>query len=180
MLKKLGILLLVFMMLFSLAACGTKTDEEPPNGDDVIVDPDPQETREVEAVLYYISNEYVMTGNGELRAPVTRTINVGKESLEEALIAELQKEPEDEEITTMLQNIKVSSVETSDNIAYVNLSTDGLNSGGSLQESAILTQIVWTLTELPNVDSVQILVDGSKKESLMGHISIEEPLGREE
>ncbi|QUH24935.1 GerMN domain-containing protein [Serpentinicella alkaliphila] len=179
MFKKLGALLLIFIIVFSLAACSTKKDNPPPNGNDVVVDPDPQESEEVEATVYYVSEEYIMTGSGEQLIPTQRVVKIGKESLEEAVIAELQKDPEEEEITTMIQDIKVISVETSNNIAYVNLSSEGLNSvGGSLQEIAIISQIVYTLTEIEGIDKVQILVDGSKRETLMGHISIDTPIGR--
>lgn len=184
MFKKLGVLFIIFIMIFTLAACGTGQDKKPqdedPGNGDVIVDPDPQ-GEEVEVTIYYMNTEYILTGDSSLERliPVIRTVTVGKESIEEAIVAELQKTPEEEELTTALDEINVLSIEKQDNIAYINLSSEGLN-GGSLQESSILSQVVWTLTELPDIEKVQFLVDGSKRESLMGHIIIEEPLGREE
>lgn len=175
---------MVFIMVFALGACAPQNDE-PQNGDegngDVIVDPDPnQQEEQVEVTIYYVSNEYIMTGSGDMIIPTTRTVTVGEESLDEAIISELQKMPEDEEITTMLEDMRFLSVETLDNVVYTNIASDSLgNTGGSLMEASILSQLVWTLTEVEGIDKVQILVDGSKRETLMGHISIDEPIGRQ-
>jgi len=50
--------------------------------------------------------------------------------------------------------------------------------GGALLESLMIQAIVNTLTEFPEIKSVQILVNGEVVESIGGHIFIAEPLSR--
>ncbi|MDR5660088.1 GerMN domain-containing protein [Serpentinicella sp. ANB-PHB4] len=185
MIKKISAIVLVLGMLVVLVGCGTSEDpqkniNDEKDNDNVIVNPEP-EGDQVTVTLYFVNQEYVYTGDADLDpiVPVEREVALGSKTVEEVVITELQKEPGDEDLTTALEVITLLSVETEDNIAYVNISGDQLG-GGSMQEGMILSQIVWTLTEIEDIDAVQILVDGSKRESLMGHITIDEPLSREE
>jgi spore germination protein GerM len=111
--------------------------------------------------------------------PVKREVMLGEKSIEEVLIAELQKKPEDNKLSTGLEGLKVLSVETKENTAYVNFSSENLY-GGSLQEMSVISQVVMTLTELPGIEQVQFLVDGSVRETLMGHDVIQEPIKRDD
>ncbi len=177
--KKITLFLLAVIMVFTLAACNTKTPIEDGNNTgngNTVVDPAPEgETATVK--LYFANQEYIMTGDESLdhTIGVDREVKIGEKPIEEVILEELKKKPEGEKLTTVLEKIKVLSVETAENIAYVNLSGENLN-GGSMEESLILQQIVFSLTELEEVEGVQFLVDGSKRETLMGHIFIEEPL----
>lgn len=181
--KKITLFLLAVIMVFTLAACNTKTPTEIDDGDNTgngntVVDPAPEgETTTVK--LYFANQEYIMTGDESLdhTIEVEREVKIGEKPIEEVILEELKKKPEDEKLSTMMEKIKVLSVETAEGTAYVNLSSENLF-GGSLEEALILNQIVFSLTELEGVEQVQFLVDGSKRESLMGHTVIEEPLKR--
>lgn len=177
--KKIVVLFLVIVAMFTLAACGkqVKTPEDPNNG---VVDPSPQGEK-VEVTLYYMNQEYIITGNEALEKiiPVKKDVMVGEKPIEEAIISELLKKPEDSKLSTALENLKVLSVETAENTAYINFSSDKLY-GGSLQEMGVIAQVVMSLTELPGIEKVQFLVDGSVRETLMGHDIILEPLTRED
>ena len=50
--------------------------------------------------------------------------------------------------------------------------------GGSAQEWAILNSLVLTLTEIPEIQYVQILVEGRKEAAALGHMYTAEPLIR--
>lgn len=166
--------LTVAIIMVALVACGqTDTDDSGDNNNS-------GKEYDVEITLYYVNNEYVLTGNESLDKliPIKKIVNIKEESVEEAVVSELQVEPEDENLSTMLNKLKVLSVNVEDSIAYVDFSEENL-SGGSLEESFILQQLVYSLTELDGINAVQVLVNGNKVESLMGHISIEEPLTRE-
>ena len=52
--------------------------------------------------------------------------------------------------------------------------------GGSLMEAYLVEAIVQTLTEFPEIETVQILVNGESIESIGGHILIKEPLRRKD
>ncbi len=196
--KRLALFLLVVVMVLSSVACSapeangnsdlednnTGNDTEGNNtigdntDDNTIVDPEPEgETKTVK--LYFANQEYILTGDESLDAiiSVERQVKIKDRPIEEVILEELQNEPEEEELTTIVEKVEVLSAEIAENTAYVNLSGENLH-GGSLEESLILQQIVFSLTELEDVDRVQFLVDGSKRDSLMGHISIEEPLER--
>ena len=60
----------------------------------------------------------------------------------------------------------VISVTTQDGICYVNLSRDFLNKTSNISDEIIVYSLVNSLTELGNVNKVQILIDGSKDEKL--------------
>lgn len=188
--KKITLILLILTMVVTIAGCDrrsietpaphTETENQHEGNNSTVVDPAPKEEVK-KIVLYFVNKEYVITGNEALEKtiPVEREVTVGKESLESIIMTELQKEPEDEKLETMVGSLKILSVDVAENIAYVNISGEKL-SGGSLQETLILNQIVYSLTELADVEAVQIFVDGGKRETLMGHFSIEEPLKRNE
>lgn len=181
--KKTMILLMIVVLALSMAACGRQPVDPPKdknNEENVIVDPKP-EGEKVEVTLYYMNNKYIETGDESLEKaiPVKREVLVGEKPVEEVILAELQKQPEEENLSTALEAIKVLSVETAENTAYVNLAEEHL-AGGSLQETSILTQMILSLTELEGIDQVQIYVEGSVRETLMSHYFIQEPLTRED
>ena len=182
--KKLGLLMLTLVTLANLSGCSTErfVEAPPPANENSydIVGSEPQED-EVTITVYYANNDYIMTGDdssGKI-IPVEKHVSVGDKAIEEMIVAELQMEPGEEKLTTLLANLNVLSVDTVEGIAYVDISGEQL-SGGSLMESMILLQLVYSLTELDEVEAVQVLVDGSKADSLMGHIEIREPLTRED
>ena len=183
--KKIISFLLAAIMIFTLAACRPKVPPVDENnggnntvGDNTIVKPNPKDEI-VTVKLYFANQEYIMTGDESLDRiiAVEREIKPGEKSIEEVVLEELKNEPEDEQLTTIVEKLEVLSVETVGDTVYVNLSGENLH-GGSLEESLILQQIVFSLTELEGIEQVQFLVDGGKRETLMGHILIEEPLKR--
>lgn len=177
--KKAAVLFLLVISLFTLAAC-SKQVKTPEGPDDGVIDPKPQEEM-VEVTLYYMNQEYILTGNEALEKliPIKLEVAVGEKPIEEAIIAELQKKPADDALSSSLEGLKILSVETAENTAYVNFSNEKLY-GGSLQEMGVIAQVVMSLTELSDIDQVQFLVDGSVRETLMGHDIIQEPLGRKD
>lgn len=187
--KRIGILLLVLILL-TLGACSKKNEPggtppavENPTGNDVqdkedeIVDPTPErQTKEVN--LYFANNKYIETGDESLEKLVIekRTVEYGDISLEERIVKELIKGPEDTEkaSTVIPSTAKLLGVEVADGTAYVNFAQEGLY-GGSMQEAFTINQIVASLLDLDSVNRVQFLIDGKKTDTLMGHYSIEEP-----
>lgn len=75
---------------------------------------------------------------------------------------------------------KLKKLTIKDHIAYVDFN-DRIaknNGGGSTSERLLVGAIVNTLTEFPEIEKVQILVDGKNIETLSGHMDISEPLSR--
>lgn len=201
-------LLLIFILVLSLGvtACATDSpDEEPieqepgteiPAGDldedeeeadageeeeDEVVDPEPETSQET-VTLHFVNEEYVITGDESLEKIITeeREVEYGDLSLEEVIVRELMAGPKEEGLNTLIPDyVELLGVEVEDGTAFVDFAGEGL-SGGSMQESFTIRQIVDSLTELDSVDRVQFLIDGQKAESLMGHITITEPFERSE
>ncbi|NLZ43638.1 MAG: GerMN domain-containing protein [Clostridia bacterium] len=138
-----------------------------------------------EVTLYFVNREYITTGNEELPKllPFTRRIMVqgdgrtGRESLVTKVLAELRKPPAGAEVTTALRDdLRITGVRVEETTVYVDFSSDNLH-GGSLEEILLVEQVVMTLTGLPGLEKVQFLVDGERRDTLMGHVSADEPLG---
>lgn len=74
----------------------------------------------------------------------------------------------------------VRSVDVSGKTATVDLSgAVASGGGGSFAESGEFKALVWTLTALPGIESVQIRVDGRTLPTLPGgHLELDEPLTR--
>jgi len=70
----------------------------------------------------------------------------------------------------------------SDGIAYIDLSSELRDDhpGGSTGELLTVYSLVLTLTSFPEINKVQILIDGDSSETLVGHIDISTPLERDE
>jgi spore germination protein GerM len=63
--------------------------------------------------------------------------------------------------------------------ATVDLANVGPNPGGSLGESGEFKSLVWTLTALPGIDSVQVTIEGQTVASVPGgHFELDQPLRR--
>jgi len=187
--KKYIALLLVTVLAISLIGC-SKKDTTPKEDTDIVnednqdieneenetVDPSP-ETKKAEVTLYFANKDYVETGDEsyEKLIPEIRTIEYENIPLEEAIIKELIKGPDSNELTTSIpSSITLLGAETKDGTCYVNFSQEGLY-GGSMEEDFTISQIVNSLLKLDNVDRVQFLIDGEKAESLMGHFTITDP-----
>jgi hypothetical protein len=74
----------------------------------------------------------------------------------------------------------VLNVNVSGSVATVDLSKDVESAtGGSLAENGEFKGLVYTLTELPSINAVQIMIEGRKVETLPGgHLELDTPLRR--
>lgn len=76
---------------------------------------------------------------------------------------------------------RILSATVRGNTAYINFSEDfQYNTYGVEGYAAQLKQIVWTATEFPNVENVQILIEGRRVDYLGEGIWIGSPLNRDE
>lgn len=113
----------------------------------------------------------------------TRTIRVtDQQPIAQYIIHELIKGPENENLSPVLSDDTVLlSVETSDNICFVNFKSSFLdkNSGSAEKEKMVIYSIVDSLTELNSIGRVQFLMDGKKVDNF-GNINIGSMFGRDE
>lgn len=80
------------------------------------------------------------------------------------------------------EGTKVLAVDVVNGVAYANFSKELRDKhwGGSAGELFTVYGIVATLTEFPQIDRVQILVEGQRLDSLAGHMILSEPIARDE
>lgn len=122
---------------------------------------------------------YLATRDGTSLVPVKR--NLGPEQVSpQGLIEELLKGPRPREpwVLPLPANTRVNSVAVVDEVAYVDFSEElvEFHSGGTTGELLTVYAIVNTLTQLPEVERVQIFVGGRELETLMGHLDLRIPL----
>jgi len=104
-------------------------------------------------------------------------------SLARQAVIELIKGPENTDFyLTIPEGTQVNEVYIADDIVYIDLSEEIFKNhpGGSSGELMTVYSIVNTLTEIPPIKGVQILVGGNEMNSLVGHIDISMPLLRDE
>lgn len=99
-------------------------------------------------------------------------------SLETEILERLIEEIDyDNMINLIPEGTKVLSVDVSDQIAYINFSKEIIKKNITGEEEALLIySIVNTMTELDSVNSVQLLINGERKEIFSNYYSIENPL----
>ncbi len=85
-------------------------------------------------------------------------------------------------VKIMPLGVKLRSLTIRQHIAYADFNSKLVenNPGGSSHELLLVAAIVNTLTEFPNIEQVQILVDNQVRATLSGHVDISEPLSRSE
>lgn len=113
--------------------------------------------------------------------------NVGKVNVNpERAIKELVRGPKVDKLlgyfTEIPDGTKVLNVNIEDSTAYVNFSRQlGAYGGGASRVRALVAQVVYTLTEFPEVTKVRILVNGSKNVVLGSEgYEISAPLSRQD
>lgn len=101
----------------------------------------------------------------------------GEKTREEIVIDQLKvADTGNEEYSKAIRdNIAVNSVEVEGDMAIVDISSENL-AGSGVEESFLIDSVVMSLTSLDGINSVQFLVDGEKRDSLMGHFEIGFPL----
>jgi germination protein M len=151
--------------------------KEVPYKEEEIKEVEPVPTEEmVEANLYFSDSQAMYL------VPEKRKISQIPSLARQAVI-ELIKGPENSDLyPTIPEGTQVNEVYIVDDIAYIDLSEEIFENhpGGSSGELMTVYSIVNTLTEIPTIKGVQILVEGNEMKSLVGHIDISMPLLRDE
>ncbi len=124
---------------------------------------------------------YFADDNAQYLTAERRKATLVDNSIEKTVVAEIIKGPDSANAyATLPKETKVLSVETKEGICFVNLSEDFINkfSGGTAEATMAIYSIVDSLTELPDTDKVQFLIDGVKVDSF-GDYVFSEPFERD-
>ena len=124
---------------------------------------------------------YYPDDNGMKLVAETRTVETTQDGKYKAAMESLLSGTKAKGVITIIpKKTKLKSVAVKDGIATVYFSEDLVKNfaGGSTGEEMLVGSIVNTLTEFPEVKSVQILLEGKKVDSLAGHLDTSKPLKR--
>lgn len=179
------IFLTIFCLVFTgafLTGCNTKTQAEKPPVSETTPPATPTaETpkpspQSVELTLYFPNTE--ATG----LIPTKRTIEIKDQEVINAVFIELANPPSGLEKPLPSGTKLLDATVNSDGIATINLSTEFKKNfgGGSAGEQMTMYSIVNTLTTLPNVQSVQFLLEGERHDGILGHLDTRDPIKRNE
>ncbi|GMQ56732.1 hypothetical protein AN1V17_11260 [Vallitalea sediminicola] len=139
-------------------------------GKDQLVFDDPEnENKTLKKVLLYFSDK---EGLGLIPEEVQVEVNPN-EPLEKTVLNLLINGPLiDTEVRTIPEEAKVISTSISEGVCYVDFSKEfkTKHTGGSTGELLTIYSIVNTLTELPDINKVQFLIEGEKEELFKGHV----------
>lgn len=102
------------------------------------------------------------------------------ELLGELIVHELIKGPTvNSKLRPVLpKETRLLSFSIKDKIAYVNLSKEAVIRMSFNKEEACVRSIVWSLTSLPSIEKVKILIENKDTKTLSGNFDISKPLGR--
>jgi len=130
-----------------------------------------------EVTLYFTNEEF------DGLYPEKRLIEQRSSGLLESVLQELLKGPKlSNHYSPIPESTSLNGVFTESGVVYVDLSYEMKEgqSGGTSQELLSIFSVVNTLTSLPDVKRIKILIDGKEEITLCGHIDISEPLERDE
>lgn len=128
----------------------------------------------VEVQLYYPDEE------GEKVVPVKAT--VAAKDKYKAVVEALIKGTDTPHLTGIFpKGTKVNRVMVQNGLATVDFSPELVERfvGGSTGEEMLVGSLVNTLTEFPEITSVQIVVNGKETETISGHLDISAPFTRQ-
>ena len=137
--------------------------------------PAQEKPKEMQVNVYYPRND----GTGLIA--VSRKVNTEKDDKYTAAMKSLLTGTKEKGQTNVIpKKAKLRSVTVKDGVATVDFSKELEQnfSGGSTGEEMLIGSIVNTLTDFPEVQKVQIPIEGASVETLSGHMDPSEPLTR--
>jgi spore germination protein GerM len=161
----------LLMLALLAAGCGVNDDAKKPADTDK--PPGVAAAKPVKVTLYFADSQ------AEKLMPEEREVVQNGATLEEAVVNELIKGPLKEGLTkTIPESTKLLSLNVVDGVANVDFSREIQTKhwGGSAGETMTVYSVTNSLAELGGIDKVQLLVEGEKVESLLGHLDTSQPL----
>ena len=124
---------------------------------------------------------YFPTSDATGLVPVERTVTVTNQDLIRALFKEFSTPPSGL-VAPLPKGTELLDAKVKDGIATLNLSKNFKNNfeGGATGEQMVLYSIVNSLTSLPDVKSVEFLLEGEQTVAILGSLDTSTPVKRNE
>ena len=179
-LKTICICFLSIIVMTGFTGCGNltgKSDGKDGKGTEVTKTEPAKESFKSHTIRVYVPSE---NADGLVGKEVTFQAREGKEGV--VALEVMRKAQKAAQMSLIPEGVKIQSVTIQDHLATVNFEPSIREKmvGGSTTERLLIESVVNTLTELPNVKSIKILVDGKEQSTLNGHYNISSPLTRVE
>lgn len=133
------------------------------------------EPEQITMTLYFADQDALYV------CPEKRTVKKTDAMLEELVLQELVKGPRNPGLDmTIPPESRLLSVKVENGVAYVNFSRELQTThwGGSAGETMTIYSIVNSLTEIPYIKKVQLLLENRIEQSIWGHAVTSEPIAR--
>ena len=182
-------MLALFMLLMLLLAVGCGADDKSKGADTSTADKPAATDKKDAGTKNGAAKQaekigikvYYPDDNGMKLVAETRTVETTQDGKYKVAMESLLSGKKAKGVVTIIpKKAKLKSVAVKDGIATVDFNEDLVKNfaGGSTGEEMLVGSIVNTLTEFPEVKSVQILLEGKKVDSLAGHLDTSKPLKR--
>jgi germination protein M len=175
--KQLVKFLIVFLAMCTLVGCKLwqgKSPEKPPSVEKKTTsEKEKSETKKkmVKITLYFVDQ------HGEYLASEAREVLKTKDIAKTAIIELIKGPRESNHFGAIPQGTQLWDLIIKDKIAYVNFSHELIDNhpGGSFGETMTIYSVVNTLTQFPDIEKVQFLVEGKTVETIAGHYDTRSP-----
>lgn len=183
--RKLWISSLMLLTVIVVAtACGQKQQTASPNNEknSNVTTPaaaDPQnpnqqeEDQTKETIDAYFTDEQIMDLKKESKEITYKDNN-------EKYIAALKslQSANDDKLISLWEKVTFKTAEFKDGLVTVDITLPNEARLGSGGESLAIDSLKSTLFQFPEVTEIELLVDGAKVDTLMGHVELEHPMKR--
>jgi germination protein M len=125
---------------------------------------------------------YFATGDALHLAPEVRTVAKNDHPVKTSIELLLAGTSKPGLVSVIPKGTQLRALNVKDHVAYVDFNDKIVknNPGGSATETLLVASIVNTLTEFPEIEKVQILVEGKQVDTITGHMDVSQPLSRSE
>lgn len=182
------LLFIAMALLLLIAGCGPAV--RPPAGQDgnqpsngVSMPPETSVSKQASPATSTMTlMVYFGTKDAQYLVPEERTVAKNDHPAQTALELLLAGPTRPDLVPVLPAGVKLRSVVVRDHVAYVDFNSALVknNHTGSAGEMLQVASIVNTLTNFPEIEKVQILVEGQRVPTLAGHLDVSEPLSRSE
>lgn len=145
--------------------------KEQPKSDPSSIDT-PNQEKSIKIQAYYTDSNLT-----ELQSE-QKELTYQKESDKYRLALKWLEKPANHEYVPLFQNFKVNQISLQDGKLTVDVSDQNVYNFGSSAEEMAIEALLKTMFQFPEIQQVEILINGKQAETLAGHVDISQPFSK--